>query len=138
MPNTSERQLNSGILVMRLGIAAMLLMHAVPRLMGGSRTWALAGKEMRFLQGDVQSHIAGLILLIVEVLAGLGLLSGYLFRVSAALTAGLYGMYFLNYYAIGYRTLMWYAAALTCVCIGLLLSGPGRFAVSVKIESKYS
>jgi putative oxidoreductase len=134
----SERGLNSGILVMRLGIAAVLLIHAVPRLIGGTRAWTMAGKEIRFLQGDVPSHIVGLILLAVEALAGLGMLSGYLFRTSAALTAGIYIMHFLNYYGIGYRTLMWYAAALACVCLGLLLSGPGRFAVSVKIESKYS
>jgi uncharacterized membrane protein YphA (DoxX/SURF4 family) len=134
----SERQLNSGILIMRLGIASFLLVHAVPRLFGGARAWTLAGKEIRFLQGEVPTHVAGLILLVIEALAGLGLLSGYLFRVSAALAAGVYGIYSMCYYMIGYPTLMGYAAALSCVCIGLILSGPGGFAVSVKIESKYS
>jgi uncharacterized membrane protein YphA (DoxX/SURF4 family) len=138
MPNTSERQLNTGLLVMRLGIAAVLLSNALPHLLGGMRAWASAAKQIPLLPGDIPSHIAGLVFLLLQALAGLGLLSGYLFRVSAALMAGVYAMHVLNYYGMGYRTLMWYAAALTCVCIGFCLSGPGRFAVSVKIESKYS
>lgn len=136
MTTASERQLYTGLLFIRLGIAAAMLCHAVPRLLNGAHSWRMMGKEISFLHADVSTQIAGLALLIVEGLASLGLLSGYLFRLSAALMAGVYGLYFFNFTSLGYRTLVLYAAALACVCIGLLLSGPGRFAVSVKIESK--
>lgn len=136
MTTASERQLNTGLLIVRLGLAAAMLIHALPRLFHGARAWAAMGQEIHFLQADVPAQIAGLILLSAEALAGLGLLSGYLFRVSAVCMAGVYGLYFFNFLSVGYRTLWLYAAALACVCIGLLLTGPGRFAVSVKIESK--
>jgi len=136
MATSTERQVNSGLLIMRLGIAAIMLTHALPRLFNGARAWTMTGKEIRFLQADVSAQIAGLILLAIEALASLGLLSGYFYRLSAAFMAGIYALYFYNFMSLGYRTLVLYAATLVCVCIGLLFAGPGRFAVSVKIESK--
>jgi uncharacterized membrane protein YphA (DoxX/SURF4 family) len=136
MHAVNERQLNSGLLIMRLGMAATLLFYALPRLLGGSKLWMSVGKDLRFLHADVPAQIAGFILLLIEVLASAGLVTGGLFRVSTALLAIVYSLYFLNFMTVGYRTLPLYAAALACVCIGLMFVGPGRFAVAVKIEKK--
>ncbi|MDA8137246.1 MAG: hypothetical protein M0036_01230 [Desulfobacteraceae bacterium] len=136
MQNSSERQLNVGLLLARLGIAASQLFFAVPRLINGAHTWSAVGKELRFLHADFSTQVVGGVLLIIEVLASLGLITGYIFRLSALLLAGVYGLYFFNFITEGYKTLPLYAGALACVCIGLMFSGPGRFAVSVKIESK--
>ncbi|KJS30092.1 MAG: hypothetical protein VR64_17300 [Desulfatitalea sp. BRH_c12] len=131
----SDRQLNSGLLIIRLSIAVGMLYQALPRLLHGARAWTLAGREFRILHGDLSAQIVGLTLLVVEVLASIGLISGYLFRLSAALLAGVYGLYFFNYLNAGYRSLYVYAGMIACICIGLLLSGPGRYAVYVKIKS---
>lgn len=136
MHPANERQINTGLLIMRLGIAATLLYYALPRLFGGTRMWIHVGKDLRFLQADFPAQIAGIILLLIEALAAVGLITGGLFRLSTALLAGVYGLYFVNYINIGYKTLPLYAAALACVCLGLLFTGPGRFAVAVKIEKK--
>ena len=136
MHAVNERHLNSGLLIMRLGMAATLLFYALPRLLGGSRLWITVGKDLRFLHADFPAQIAGLVLLVIEVLASVGLITGGLFRISTALLAMVYSLYFFNFINIGYRTLPLYAAALACVCIGLMLVGPGRFAVAVKIEKK--
>ena len=80
--------------------------------------------------------LVGLVILAVEILAAVGLLTGYLFRVCALFLAVVYSLYFFNFIHIGYKTLPLYAGALACVCLGLLFSGPGRFAVAVKIETK--
>ena len=136
MHAVNERHLNSGLLIMRLGMAATLLFYALPRLLGGSRLWITVGKDLRFLHADFPAQIAGLVLLVIEVLASVGLITGGLFRISTALLAMVYSLYFFNFINIGYRTLPLYAAALACVCIGLLLIGPGRFSVAVKIEKK--
>lgn len=132
----NERHLNSGLLIMRLGMAATLLFYALPKLLGGSRLWITVGKDLRFLHADFPAQIAGLVLLLIEVLASVGLITGGLFRISTALLATVYSLYFFNFINIGYRTLPLYAAALACVCIGLMLIGPGRFSVAVKIEKK--
>ena len=136
MHAVNERHLNSGLLIIRLGMAATLLFYALPRLLGGSRLWINVGKDLRFLHADFPAQIAGLILLLIEVLASVGLITGGLFRISTALLTMVYSLYFFNFINIGYRTLPLYAAALACVCIGLMLVGPGRFAVAVKIEKK--
>ena len=136
MQTASERQMNLGMLFVRAGIAVSQLIYALPRLIDGAGEWSLVGREIRFIQADFHSQVVGLIILGVEILAALGLLTGYLFRVSALLLAAVYSLYFANFIHMGYKTLPLYAGALACVCIGLLFSGPGRFAVAVKIETK--
>ncbi|MFZ1986732.1 MAG: hypothetical protein WAU91_20140 [Desulfatitalea sp.] len=136
MATTSEHRLNTGLLVIRLGIAASLLIFALPRLIDGRRAWALVGKEIPFFSAAFPDIVVGGTILAIEVLASVGLLTGYLFRFSTALLATVYAVYFFNFINSGYKTLALYVGTLACVCIGLLLSGPGRFAVAVKIESK--
>ena len=136
MQSANERHMNTGLLLMRLGIAASLLFYNVPRLLGGARMWIQAGKDLRFLPGEFPFQVAGLILLLIQTLASLGMITGGLFRISTISLALVYGLYFVNFIAVGYKTLPLYAAALACVCIGLMITGPGRFAVAVKIEKK--
>lgn len=136
MEAPGERQLNVGLLLMRLGIAATLLVSSLPKLAGGSRQWIRVGKDLQFLQADFPFHVAGLILLLLQVLGSLGMITGGLFRISAVMLTTAYSLYFINFFTIGYKTLPLYAAALACICIGLMITGPGRFAVAVKIEKK--
>jgi len=136
MQTASERQMNSGLLVVRLGLAASLLAYAIPRLIDGAVAWRVVGREMPFSLANISTQVVGLIILAIEVLSALGMLTGYLFRISATLLTVVYGLYFFNFVNVGYKTLPLYAGALACVCIGLILSGPGRFAVAVKIETK--
>lgn len=136
METPIQRQINTGLLIMRLGIAATLMVYAVPRLLDGAGAWTAVGKDMRFLHADFSAQVVGLILLVVEIVAGLGMLTGYLFRISSGLLAAVYSLYFFNYINVGYKTLPLYAGALACICLGLLFTGAGQFAVSVKIEKK--
>lgn len=136
MQTTSEHRMNTGLLIARCGLAATLLFYALPRLFDGSRAWSAVGRDMRFVQAGMSYAAVGLIVLLVEALSSLGLITGFMFRLSTISLAALYGLYFLNYINVGYKTLPLYAAALACVCVGLFMTGPGRFAVAVKIEKK--
>jgi len=136
MQLAGERQSNLGLLLIRLGIAVTLLVYALPKLLGGSPMWIQVGRDLHYLQADFPSQIVGLVLLVIQVLGSVGLITGGLFRISSALLSVVYGLHFLNFISIGYKTLPLYAAALACVCIGLMITGPGRFAVAVKIEKK--
>ena len=136
MHTANERRMNIGLLIMRLGMATSLLVYALPRLFGGSQMWIHVGKDLRFLQADLSAQVVGCGLLIIQALASVGLITGGLFRISAVLLTGVYGLYFMNFINRGYQTLPLYAAALACVCLGFLFTGPGRFAVAVKIEQK--
>lgn len=136
MQTANERNINSGLLLMRLGIATTLLVYAIPRLLDGNRAWARVGKDLEFLSADFPTQLVGVILLAIEVLASIGLVTGYFFRLCMVLLIAHYGLYFFNFVSVGYKTLPLYAGALACVCLGLLFTGPGRFAVAVKIERK--
>jgi uncharacterized membrane protein YphA (DoxX/SURF4 family) len=136
METATERRINPGLLLIRCGLAATLLFYALPRLLDGSAAWAAVGKDMRFLHADVSYAIVGVIVLLIKVLASVGLVTGFLFRLSSIALACVYGLYFFNFINVGYKTLPLYAAALACVCLGLFMTGPGRFAVAVKIEKK--
>jgi uncharacterized membrane protein YphA (DoxX/SURF4 family) len=136
MQTVSERQLNIDLLLIRLGVAATLLVYALPRLLGGNRMWMEAGRDLRLLQADFPSQIVGLVVLIIQVLGCVGLITGGLFRISTALLTVIYGLHCLDFVSSGYKTLPLYAAASACVCIGLMIAGPGRFAVAIKIEKK--
>jgi uncharacterized membrane protein YphA (DoxX/SURF4 family) len=136
MQTVNDRRLHVGLLIMRLGMAASLLIYALPKLFGGAPMWIHVGKGLRFLDADFSAQVVGVILLIVEALASVGLITGGLFRISSVLLAAVYGLYFANFINQGYQTLPLYAAALACVCLGFLFTGPGRYAVAVKIEQK--
>ena len=98
--------------------------------------WIEVAKDLRFIHSDFPSQVVGLVLLAIQVLGSLGLITGGLFRISTALIALVYGIHCLDFISMGYKTLPLYAVALTCICIGLMITGPGRFAVAVKIEKK--
>jgi uncharacterized membrane protein YphA (DoxX/SURF4 family) len=136
METTNQRQINTGLLIVRCGLAATLLFYALPRLLDGSAAWSAVGEDLRFLHAHVSYAIVGVIVLLIKVLASLGLVTGFLFRLSSIGLACVYGLYFFNFIHVGYKTLPLYTAALACVCLGLVMIGPGRFAVAVKIEKK--
>ncbi|MCJ7772454.1 MAG: DoxX family protein [Desulfobacterales bacterium] len=134
--NQQERRISFGLLIIRLGLAAVLLMHALPKLIDGAATWAIVGKNVSFINSGLPLEALGLILLILETLSGICLISGYFFRSANIIMTLIYILFSLNYFNAGYKTLLLYAIGFVAVFFGLVYIGPGRYAVSVKIEKK--
>ncbi|MBW1813173.1 MAG: DoxX family membrane protein, partial [Deltaproteobacteria bacterium] len=78
--NQQERRISFGLLIMRLGLAAVLFIHAVPKLINGAASWSIVGKNLSFMNTGLPLEVLGLILLILETLGGICLISGYFFR----------------------------------------------------------
>ena len=135
---SQERKMNFGLLFMRLGLAAVLLIHALPKLFGGTAAWKKLWMSLEFESIGLPGAIVGLAVLLIESVTALCLLSGYFFRVACALLSFLYGLYFFGYfyYKSGYVTLTLWSLGLALVYFGLIYIGPGRYAVSVKLEKK--
>ncbi len=135
---SQERKMNFGLLFMRLGLAAVLLIHALPKLFGGTAAWKKFWMSLEFESIGLPGAIVGLAILLIESITALCLLSGYFFRVACALLSFLYGLYFFGYfyYKSGYVTLTLWSLGLAVVFFGLIYIGPGRYAVSVKLEKK--
>ena len=134
--NSQERTISFGLLVIRVGLAAMLLLHSAPKLLDGMPQWKAVGATLNYLQFGIPLHVLGISVLIVETLGALSLLSGFLFRAACILLTVLFAFYCFNYFRIGYQTLTLFSLGLAAVFLGLSNVGPGRYAVSVRLERK--
>jgi uncharacterized membrane protein YphA (DoxX/SURF4 family) len=134
--NSNERKMSFGLLIMRVGLAAALLIHAVPKLVGGALQWENIGMTLGYLQTGIPANALGLGVIILETLGALSLLSGFLFRVACIIMTVLFGFYCFTYFGVGYKSLTLYSLGLSAVFFGLINTGPGRYAVAVKLERK--
>ena len=94
--------------------------------------------SLEFESIGLPGAIMGFAILLIESIGALSLLSGYFFRAASALLSCLYGLYFFGYfyYKSGYLTLTLWSLGIAAVFFGLIYVGPGRYAVSVKLEKK--
>jgi len=121
---------------MRLGLSAVLLIHCLPKLFAGTHSWQTIGTTLAFINVGLPAGLLGLIMLLLEALGAVSFLFGYLFRIACIILFIIFGLYFLNYFSIGYQTLMLWSAGLAAVFFGLIYVGPGRYALAVKLEKK--
>ena len=121
---------------MRLGLAAVLLFHALPKLFAGSHSWQSVGTTLAFINVGIPETILGFSMLLLEALGAVSLMFGYFFRIACSILLIIFGLYFFNYFRIGYQTLMLWSAGLAAVFFGLLYVGPGRYSIAVKLEKK--
>ncbi len=121
---------------MRLGLAAVLLVHALPKLFAGSHSWQAVGTTLAFINVGLPEAILGFGMLLLAALGAVSLMFGYFFRIACIILFILFGLYFFNYFSIGYRTLMLWSGGLAAVFFGLIYAGPGRYAIAVKLEKK--
>jgi uncharacterized membrane protein YphA (DoxX/SURF4 family) len=121
---------------MRLGLAAVLLIHSLPKLLGGSHAWQGLGTMLGFINVGVSASILGIAILLIEALGAVSLLTGFFFRITCIVLFILFGLYFYNYFSIGYQTLMLWSSGIAAVFLGLFFIGPGRYAFAVRLEQK--
>jgi putative oxidoreductase len=79
---SQDRQTNSGLLIMRLGLAAVLLIHSLPKLFAGSHSWQSIGTTLGFIDVGVPATILGFVMLLLEALGAVSLMFGYFFRIA--------------------------------------------------------
>ena len=136
MFSPQDRQSNFGLLIMRLGLAAVLLIHSLPKLFAGSQSWQSVGTTLGFINVGLPVAVLGFTMLLLEALGAVSLIFGYFFRIACIILFIIFGLYFFNYFSIGYRTLMLWSAGLAAVFFGLIYVGPGQYAIAVKLEKK--
>jgi len=136
MFGSHEQKNNFGLLIMRLGLAAVLLIHSLPKLIGGAHAWQSVGTTLNFINIGVPQTLLGFIFMLLAALGAVSLLFGYFFRIACTILFILFGLYFFNYFSIGYKTLMLWSAGLAGVFLGLIFVGSGRYAIAVKLEKK--
>ncbi|MBW2220632.1 MAG: DoxX family membrane protein [Deltaproteobacteria bacterium] len=131
--NFSGDKTGVGLLFMRIGIAVFLIFHSVTRLAGSASTWKSIGKMMNFVDTGMEVKTVGLIILIFELIGGVGIASGYFFRIVSACMAAVFGLYTYHYYFVaGHTILPLYSFGFLMLCLGLALTGPGAYIIMFK------
>ena len=97
MFGSQDRKNSFGLLIMRLGLSAVLLVHSAPKLIGGINAWQSLGTMTSFVDLGVPAMVSGVIILLVETLGAVSLLFGYFFRIACTVLFLLFGLYFFNY-----------------------------------------
>ena len=129
-----DRKKDVGLLIMRLGIAAVLLWHSVPKLIAGAPAWKSLGTTLAFINVGLPASFLGLLSLSLETVCSISLIVGYFFRLSSTVLFILLLLYSINYFNVAYKTLMMWSLALTSVFLGLVFTGPGRYSLAVKLN----
>jgi putative oxidoreductase len=137
MFNSQDRKIHFGLLIMRLGLTAVLFLHALPKLFDGAHSWKSVGTSLDFINIGLPPMIFGFAILLLETLGAVSFVFGYFFRAACTLLFILFGLYFLIYFQkSGYDTLMLWSLGLAAVFFGLIYIGPGRYSIAVKLEKK--
>lgn len=74
---------NLGLLILRIGIGLMFILHGYPKLLGGTEMWEQIGGAMSNFGIGFYHMVWGFLAAFAEVVGGLLLILGFLFRPAA-------------------------------------------------------
>jgi putative oxidoreductase len=125
---------DTGLLVIRVGIGALFtFVHGFPRLAGGPEKWKSIGRSMSYLEIDFAHTAWGFAAALSMTLGGVLLMIGWAHRpVALALCVTMSVASIWKYYPFGGWDAAAHPAALAIVCLGLLLTGPGKHSLDAK------
>lgn len=125
---------NFGLLFIRVGLGITFLFHGIPKLMGGVETWTSLGSIMTYLGIDFMPVVWGFMASMSEVVGGLFLILGLLFR--PALLLLIFTMFVAVVYHVNEGHQFLYPLELMIVFTGLFISGAGKYSIDNKIIKK--
>lgn len=128
---------NFGLLVLRVGIGAMFMLHGWPKLIGGPEKWEQVGQAMELIGIDQFPVFWGFMAAFAEVIGGLFLALGFLFRPACILLLLTMIMATIRHYVGGdgfggYA----HAAEAAILFFSLLFIGPGKYSLDKKVFMK--
>ncbi|MFA6290026.1 MAG: DoxX family protein [Opitutaceae bacterium] len=123
-----------GLLVMRVGVGALfMIVHGFPKLAGGPDKWAAVGRAVSYLGINFGYTGWGLAAAVAETLGGLLLIVGCAHRPAAlSLFVTMAVASIWKYYPFGGWEAAAHPVAMAVVCLGLLITGPGKYSIDAK------
>ena len=128
LSNFTEGQKNFGLLIMRIGIGAMMIMHGYPKLIGGPDKWEKIGEAMKYVNMEYYPVVWGFLAGLAETGGGLLLILGILFRPACFFLLFTMVMAVVTHFGRGDEFMRAsHAIELAFVFFGLFFIGPGNF-----------
>jgi putative oxidoreductase len=129
----AARKLDIGLLVIRVGVGVAFMTHGWPKITGGPDKWAKLGGAMRHVGIDFMPTFWGFMASFAEFAGGLALALGLLFVPAAGLLAfTMLIAAIMHLSKSGEFSDASHAVESLAVFIGLMLAGPGRYAVELR------
>ncbi|SFH12827.1 DoxX family protein [Pedobacter insulae] len=125
---------NTGLLIIRVGIGAMMMVHGYPKISGGIEMWKQIGGSMQLLGIDFFPAVWGFLAATIEAVGGLFLLLGLFFRPANILLLFVMIIACLVHLSDPKQGIMEasHAIELGVLFLGLLFIGPGKYSVDKK------
>ncbi len=131
--DTLGKYRNTGLLILRVGLGAMMMVHGFPKIMGGPDKWALLGGSMKVIGIDFIPAFWGFMAAISEGLGGFLLLLGLFFRPVNILLAFTMVIAALVHFGKGEGIMgASHAIEVGIVFFSLIFIGPGKYSVDGK------
>ena len=137
MFDSQDRKLYSGLLMMHLGVAAVLLLHALPKLFDGACKWKSVGLDLNSINVGLPPVVFGFGILLLEASGAVSFVFGYFLRTACTILFILFALCsFIYFQKPGYDTLMLWSLGPAAVLFGLIYAGPRHYAAAVKLRKK--
>ena len=106
MFDSQNRKMNFGLLIMRLGLTAVLFLHALPKLFAGAHSWKSVGTSLGFINIGLPPMVFGFAILFLEASGAVSFVFGYFFRAACSILFILFGLYFFNYFKNSFNVIV--------------------------------
>jgi putative oxidoreductase len=124
------RYQNFGLLVLRIGLGAMMILHGKDKLIGGPQVWTELGGAMGKLNIHFWPAFWGFMCAVTETIGGLFCILGLWFRLVSALLVINFIVAALSQYTNIYHIAeVNHAVELASVFFGLMFIGAGTYSV---------
>lgn len=122
--------INSGLLVLRVGIGIIFIFHGLPKLMGGVETWTQLGSTMSMVGITFAPTFWGFMAAVAEAIGGVFIILGLLHRPVALMLVGTMIVAVVMHVTAD-DPFGIYSNALKglVVFIALVLTGPGKYSL---------
>lgn len=131
--DTLGKYRNTGLLILRIGLGAMMMVHGLPKIMDGPDKWAALGGSMKVIGINFLPTFWGLMAALAEGMGGFLLLLGLFFRPVNMLLTFTMIIAALVHFGKGDGIMgASHAIEVGIVFFSLIFIGPGKYSVDGK------
>lgn len=135
--NPSNRPVNVGLLILRIGIGIAFIFHGIPKMIGGPETWAQIGKATSFIGIEFAPVFFGFMSAFAELFGGVFLILGLFFTPATILM--LINMLVALAMQIGqgssFNTFS-HPLESAILFLSLIIIGPGKYSMDQRLSNK--
>lgn len=139
MYNKNSNLIDTGLLVLRLGLGIIMFLHGLPKLTGGPEVWTGIGGSMSNFGINFAPQFWGFMASFAETIGGLLFAMGLFHRVSSFLLLSTMIVALVMHISKGDSFQVYsHALSLLVVFLASMITGPGDYSLDRKFLPKIS